>query len=95
MNRKIPDTPNRRNPGVRPVLMQMIFIMAERTGFEPATSTVTVWRSNQLSYRSILLFLLYSVIQGEDILANETIFVNNKILLDPSACCQIDLTNFN
>lgn len=26
--------------------------LAERTGFEPATSNVTGWRSNRLNYRS-------------------------------------------
>jgi hypothetical protein len=32
--------------------------MAERTGLEPATSTVTVWRSNQLNYRSTMFFVI-------------------------------------
>ena len=31
--------------------------MAELTGLEPATSTVTGWHSNQLSYNSAVVFL--------------------------------------
>ena len=34
--------------------------MAGPTGFEPATSTVTVWRSNQLSYGPNVLPMLLS-----------------------------------
>ena len=37
-------------------------ILADRTGFEPATSSVTGKRSNQLSYRSNIIFLY----QGRD-----------------------------
>ncbi len=33
------------------------WFMAEPTGLEPATSTVTVWRSSQLSYGSIQVIL--------------------------------------
>ena len=33
--------------------------MAERRGLEPPTSTVTVWRSNQLNYRSKSHFLQF------------------------------------
>lgn len=38
--------------------------MAEATGLEPATSTVTGWHSNQLSYASasLMMPLMYAII---------------------------------
>ena len=44
--------------------------MAEATGLEPATSTVTGWHSNQLSYASAflampLMYVMISIFQAE------------------------------
>gem|GEM_PF-4332447 len=39
--------------------------MAEPTGFEPATSTVTVWRSNQTELR--FLSAVYTITDGSPV----------------------------
>jgi hypothetical protein len=46
-----------------------VLIRADRTGLEPATSAVTGRHSNQLNYRSILLF--YICLRGQILLSQE------------------------
>ena len=50
--------------------------MAERTGLEPATSNVTGWRSNQLSYRSIPVRVARKL--GGDLPVCNTYFAKNE-----------------
>lgn len=81
----------KKNPG-NSLSCRGIFVLAERTGLEPATSDVTGRHSNQLNYHSQKYSYYYLNTAAPVVLSNIQVFVttpNSVSLQHPSKLCQL------